>query len=209
MRSAPKQFNRVAVGPAILAFAAGMASAQSASPDTTLWYRAPATNWNEALPVGNGRLGAMIFGGVHTERLQLNEDSLWSGAPRDTVNVEAMSEIGNVRRLLFAGKPREAIELADETMMARPRRLLPYQTLGDLWLVAQRQTLATAPASDQLRTSLDAVARGVSPPPVDLEAERREHVLMYQLLGDPLLRPAYPRESRVAAQAGPAAASTR
>ena len=71
-------------------------------------------------------------------------------------------------------------------------------TLGKIWTRAQRQTLATAPASDQLRTSLDAMARGVSPPPVELDAERREHVMLYQLLGDPLLRPAYPRNPRVA-----------
>jgi len=100
----------------------------------TLWHDHPAPQWDHATPIGNGRLGAMIFGATNRERIQLNEETLWSGGPRDTVNVEAMSEIGNVRRLLFAGKPTEALELADETMMARPRRLLPYQTLGDLWL---------------------------------------------------------------------------
>src|SRR5262245_9824961 len=100
----------------------------------TLWHDRPAPQWDHAMPIGAGRLGAMIFGNTGRERIQLNEETLWSGGPRDTVNVEAMSEIGNVRRLLFEGKPREAIELADEMMMARPRRLLPYQTLGDLWL---------------------------------------------------------------------------
>ena len=102
-----------------------------------------APQWDHATPVGNGRLGAMIFGETGRERIQLNEETLWSGGPRDTVNVEAMSEIGNVRRLLFAGKPREAIELADETMMARPRRLLPYQTLGDLWLAFEGHDAVT------------------------------------------------------------------
>src|SRR5262245_64229589 len=82
----------------------------------TLWHANGASQWDHATPVGNGRLGAMIFGDTDLERIQLNEETLWSGGPRDTVNVEAMSEIGNVRRLLFAGKPREAIELADETM---------------------------------------------------------------------------------------------
>ena len=104
----------------------------------TLWHGQPAPQWDHATPVGNGRLGAMIFGGAGRERIQLNEETLWSGGPQDTVNVEAMSEIGNVRRLLFSGKPREAIELADQTMMARPRRLLPYQSLGDLWLRVRR-----------------------------------------------------------------------
>lgn len=70
-------------------------------------------------------------------------------------------------------------------------------TLGDIWLCAQRQTLTPPMADDSLRSSLDAVARGVSPPPADLAAERREHVLLYQLLGDPLLRLKYPlAESR-------------
>lgn len=66
-------------------------------------------------------------------------------------------------------------------------------TLGDVWLRAQRATLAEAPKEDSLRTSLDALARGVSPPPVELSAERREHVLLYQLLGDPLLVLNYPQ----------------
>lgn len=109
----------------------------------TLWHGQPAPQWDHATPIGNGRLGAMIFGHTNRERIQLNEETLWSGEPRDTVNIEAMSEIGNVRRLLFAGKPREAIELADQTMMARPRRLLPYQTLGDLWLAFDGHEAAT------------------------------------------------------------------
>jgi alpha-L-fucosidase 2 len=109
----------------------------------TLWHAQPAPEWDHATPIGNGRLGAMIFGETGRERIQLNEETLWSGGPRDTVNAEAMPEIGNVRRLLFAGKPREAIELADETMMARPRRLLPYQTLGDLWLAFEGHDAVT------------------------------------------------------------------
>jgi alpha-L-fucosidase 2 len=109
----------------------------------TLWSDRPAPQWDHATPVGNGRLGAMIFGDAGRERIQLNEETLWSGGPRDTVSVEAISEIGNVRRLLFAGKPREAIELADGTMMARQRRLLPYQTLGDLWLTFDGNDAAT------------------------------------------------------------------
>jgi len=109
----------------------------------TLWHAGAAPQWDHATPVGNGRLGAMIFGETGRERIQLNEETLWSGGPRDTVNVEAMSEIGNVRRLLFEGKPREAVELADQTMMARPRRLLPYQTLGDLWLAFEGHDAVT------------------------------------------------------------------
>ncbi len=124
---------------------------QSATPTTTsaqagtmtLWHDKPAPQWDHATPVGNGRLGAMIFGNTGRERIQLNEETLWSGGPQDTVNVEAMSEIGNVRRLLFTGKPREALELANQTMMSRPRRLLPYQSLGDLWLAFEGHETST------------------------------------------------------------------
>src|SRR5581483_10440857 len=68
-----------------------------------LWYRTPASAWVQALPVGNGRLGAMVFGGVVHERLQLNEDTLWAGRPYDPVNPEAKENLPEVRRLLAAG----------------------------------------------------------------------------------------------------------
>ncbi|MBP6824871.1 MAG: glycoside hydrolase family 95 protein, partial [Acidobacteria bacterium] len=99
-----------------------------------LWYRQPAKNWNEALPIGNGRLGAMIFGGVGEERIQINEDSIWAGKKMDRINPEAARAIPEVRRLLMAGKIREAEILADKAIIATPRRMPPYQPLGDLWL---------------------------------------------------------------------------
>jgi alpha-L-fucosidase 2 len=68
-----------------------------------LWYRQPASQWVEALPIGNGRIGAMVFGGVAQERLQLNEDTLWGGGPYDPVNPEARANLPEVRRLIFAG----------------------------------------------------------------------------------------------------------
>src|SRR5690606_27703417 len=70
------------------------------SPATLLWYERPATAWEEALPVGNGRIGAMVFGGVEEERLQLNEDTLWSGGPYDPVNPQARAALPEVRRLI-------------------------------------------------------------------------------------------------------------
>ena len=97
-----------------------------------LWYRAPASTWNEALPVGNGRLGAMVFGGVTEERLQLNEDTVWAGEKRDRVNPEGAKAVPEVRRLLFEGKVAEAEALADKSIIAVPRRMPPYQPLGDL-----------------------------------------------------------------------------
>jgi hypothetical protein len=76
----------------------------SAADDLTLWYRQPAKEWTEALPVGNGRLGAMVFGGPEHERLQLNENTLWSGGPYDPNNPEALAALPEARRLIFAGK---------------------------------------------------------------------------------------------------------
>ncbi|MCB0050978.1 MAG: glycoside hydrolase N-terminal domain-containing protein, partial [Caldilineaceae bacterium] len=67
------------------------------APELSLWYSAPATTWVEALPVGNGRLGAMVFGGIAQERLQLNEDTLWSGGPRAGDNPAARDVLPAVR----------------------------------------------------------------------------------------------------------------
>jgi len=97
-----------------------------------LWYRQPATSWTEALPIGDGRLGGMIFGGAPAERIQLNEGTVWAGEPRDRNNPAGHDALAEIRRLLFAGKPAEAEALADRTMIAIPRRMPPYQTLGDL-----------------------------------------------------------------------------
>src|SRR5437773_3154391 len=83
----------------------------------TLWYKQPASKWEEALPIGNGRLGAMIFGGVGSERLQLNEDSLWSGAPQDADNPKALEALPEIRRLLFSGQYAQAEALANRTMI--------------------------------------------------------------------------------------------
>jgi alpha-L-fucosidase 2 len=100
--------------------------------DLKLWYRQPAREWNEALPIGNGRLGAMVFGNVKSERLQLNEDTVWAGEKRDRINPAGRENLAEVRRLLFAGKPKEAEELAERTMIAVPKRMPPYQPLGEL-----------------------------------------------------------------------------
>ena len=100
----------------------------------TLWYRRPAQEWTEALPVGNGRLGAMVFCGVARERLQLNEDTLWAGGPYDPDNTNALAALPEVRQLIFAGQYAEAQKLAGEKMMAMPLRQMPYETVGDLFL---------------------------------------------------------------------------
>ena len=106
----------------------------NANTNLVLWYRQSAKEWTEALPVGNGRLGAMVFGGVERERIQLNEETLWDGGPLDTNNPEALDALPEVQRLLFEGKNAEATELAGQKMMGVPERIKSYQSLGDLIL---------------------------------------------------------------------------
>ncbi|MEZ0494762.1 glycoside hydrolase N-terminal domain-containing protein [Sphingomonas sp. IW22] len=101
---------------------------------TTLWYRQPATEWTQALPVGNGRLGAMVFGGTREERLQLNEGTLWAGQPYDPVNPLAREALPKVRELIFAGRIEEAEALTNEALIGRPKVQMPYQALGNLRL---------------------------------------------------------------------------
>lgn len=102
-----------------------------------LWYQQPAnlyTDWTEALPVGNGRLGAMVFGGIQQERIQLNEESLWSGGFRDRANPYAKQELHNIRRLLKEDKIEEAQDLARYSLSGTPEYQRTYQTLGDLYI---------------------------------------------------------------------------
>jgi alpha-L-fucosidase 2 len=122
-------------------------AARPAEHPLALWYRQPAGAWTEALPVGNGRLGAMVFGGIDRERLQLNEQTLWDGYARDRNNPDALGALPEVRRLLFEGKNEEAARLAGATMMGRPERITSYQSLGDLWI----QTPSVAEVSEYRR----------------------------------------------------------
>jgi alpha-L-fucosidase 2 len=126
----------------------GQASPPAGRP--VLWYRQPAGLWVEALPVGNGRLGAMVFGGVVHERLQLNEDTVWDGHPRDVSNPASLKALPEIRRLLFEGKNEEATKLAGETMMGVPRGVKSYQPLGDLLL-----EFPAVAAVDNYRRDLD------------------------------------------------------
>ncbi|HEX8888661.1 MAG TPA: glycoside hydrolase N-terminal domain-containing protein [Pyrinomonadaceae bacterium] len=100
----------------------------------SLWYTRPAEKWVEALAIGNGRLGAMVFGGITRERLQLNEDTLWAGGPYDPDNPDSLAALPEVRRLIFAGKYAEAHQLIADKMMAKPIKQMQYQPVGDLLL---------------------------------------------------------------------------
>ena len=101
-----------------------------------LWYTRPPHSgaWDEALPIGNGRLGGMIFGGLRTERVQLNEDSVWYGGPRDRNNPDAYSHLEQIRKLILAGRLAEAERLATLTLSGTPDSQRHYQTLGDLYV---------------------------------------------------------------------------
>ncbi|RYF47462.1 MAG: glycoside hydrolase family 95 protein, partial [Cytophagaceae bacterium] len=99
----------------------------------SLWYRQPAQKWEEALPLGNGRLGAMVFGDPQHERLQLNEDTFWSAGPYDPNNPEHLVQLPTIRQLIWDGKSRDAYELA-KTMLSNPVGQMSYQPIGDLLL---------------------------------------------------------------------------
>ena len=142
-----------------------------------LWYDKPASEWTEALPVGNGRLGAMVFGNVANEQLQLNEDTLYAGSPYDPNNPEALGALGEARRLIFAGRYKEAHELVSAKMMAHPIKQMPYEPLGDLRLAFEghesvlnyrRQLdLNTAVATVSYRVGATTFTREVFASPVD------------------------------------------
>ncbi|HSW01869.1 MAG TPA: glycoside hydrolase family 95 protein [Sedimentisphaerales bacterium] len=123
----------------------GTANDDDAWAQLKLWYRQPAKEWTQALPVGNGRLGAMVFGGIANERLQLNEVCLWSGSPHDADNPEALPALHEIRRLIFEGQYAQANKLASKTLICKGPgsgsgngAKVPYgsyQTLGDLSLI--------------------------------------------------------------------------
>ncbi|AJP72734.1 glycoside hydrolase family 95 protein [Sphingomonas hengshuiensis] len=118
-----------------LATALPVRAAPAAADSNLLWYEAPASEWVQALPLGNGRLGAMVFGGIASERIQLNEDSFFAGSPYDGTNPRAGAGLPRVRELVWAGQYQEAQALADETLVARPPRQMSYQPIGDLLLL--------------------------------------------------------------------------
>jgi len=102
--------------------------------DLRLWYNRPALDWNEALPLGNGRLGAMVFGTPAVERLQLNEETIWAGSPNSNAHRLENDVLEKVRRLIFEGKYVEAENLATDKIMSQTNHGMPYQIMGDLYI---------------------------------------------------------------------------
>jgi alpha-L-fucosidase 2 len=153
----------------------------------SLWYREPAHEWVEALPIGNGRLGAMVFGGVNQERLQLNEDTLWAGGPYDPVNPEAAAAIPEARRLILEGKFKDADRLIGAKVMAKPLRQMPYETVGDLFL---RFPGVSSAADYQRELNLDDAVTTVSYSANGVKFTRQmfsspvDHVIVVRLAAD-------------------------
>ncbi|SCG64319.1 glycosyl hydrolase family 95 catalytic domain-containing protein [Micromonospora humi] len=123
----------------------------SAANDLALWYDEEAgTDWLRALPVGNGRLGAMVFGTIDTERLQLNEDTVWAGGPYDSANTRGAANLAEIRRRVFADQWTSAQDLINQTMMGAPGGQLAYQTVGNL-----RLAFGSAGGATQYNRTLD------------------------------------------------------
>ena len=118
-----------------------------------LWYENPAELWTEALPVGNGSLGAMVFGGIEEERLQLNEDTMWAGSPVDRDKEGAWKYLDKARELAFAGKYLEAERIMAEKFQS-DRWIRSYQTLGDLRI--------SFPGHENAESYLQAVAAAIT-----------------------------------------------
>lgn len=99
-----------------------------------LWYKQPASVWEEALPVGNGRLGAMVFGNPTHERLQLNEESIWAGSKLNNNNPKALKNLPRLQKALFGSRYKDALKLAEENFLGTPPNVRSYQPFGDLYI---------------------------------------------------------------------------
>jgi alpha-L-fucosidase 2 len=119
------------------------ATATTARSAPRLWYARPAAQWTEALPLGNGRLGAMLLGGTAEERVQINESTLWGGGPHDYATPQGAELLPKLRELIFAGKAEEAQQLA-AGFLGSPAVLMPYLGFCDLYLHFPEQASPTA-----------------------------------------------------------------
>ena len=109
----------------------------------SLWYKQPAEKWTDALPVGNGRLGGMVFGGIQQERIQLNEESVWAGAPINNNNPGAKAHLKEIQTAIFNGDYKTANELSKKYLVGTPPNVRSYQTLGDLGIKFYWKSAAT------------------------------------------------------------------
>ena len=133
-----------------VAVALGVPNQTPAAEDAvpTLWYTQPAVKWTDALPVGNGRMGAMVFGGTTEERVQFNEGTLWTGHPHDYARPDAAQYLAPIRQLIAEGKTEAAVKLAKEHFIGDPARQKAYQPFGDLRLHFTYRSEADAPSAN-------------------------------------------------------------
>jgi len=108
-------------------------------PTTVIWYKHPANKWEEAFPIGNGRLGAMVFGKIYEERIQLNEETYWTGGPYNQTRKGAKKYLPEIRRLIFNGDYVKAHHLFGRYLMGYPVEQQKYQSLGNLILIFKNQ----------------------------------------------------------------------
>ncbi len=123
--------NAIILFTSVLLFSLSSVTNANAEP-LKLWFDKPATQWEEALPIGNGRLGAMVYGGITQENLQLNEDTFWAGGPHNNLNFAARKALPEIRQLINEGKHAEASDLAEKTITSQGANGMPYQTAGNL-----------------------------------------------------------------------------
>ena len=109
-------------------------SCSSQNNDLKLWYDTPASQWTDALPLGNGRLGALVFGTPAQERIQINEETIWGGGPHNNVNYAAKDGLDKIRQALWEGRRSDAQALCDEYISSKSAHGMPYQTAGSLML---------------------------------------------------------------------------
>lgn len=102
--------------------------------DLELWYKKTAASWNEALPVGNGRLGGMVFGDTHRENIQLNEESLWAGSKINNDNPQAFAHLKEIQDAIFKGEYKKGLDLSNQYLVGTPPNVRSYQTLGNLYI---------------------------------------------------------------------------
>src|SRR5439155_19476065 len=111
----PRSIGNDSVAPMTRLFAIALTLLVTSAQASELWYAQPAAKWEEALPIGSGRMGAMVFGGTADERIQFNEDTLWTGKPHDYVRAGAGDHLAEIQKLIFEGNEKDAAKLAKES----------------------------------------------------------------------------------------------
>lgn len=114
----------------LLSASCGNGQEKKNNSETGIWFNQPAQNWNEAIPIGNGSLGGMVYGGIKSDTIKINEETLWSGGPRDLQNHEAIKYLPKIRQLLLDGKTKKAGKLINKTMIGEYNE--SYMPMGDL-----------------------------------------------------------------------------